>query len=293
MWTLCKPCYSQVIVVLATIPQDDGSRLNLPCCYAFMSQRTEAEYDQVWSEIDQLIAKYSTNINFPNRKMDSRIIVTDSEKSLTNSLEKRVAKFGPGRFLNRCYFHLVANLKKKYSEELKNEISKLHKDFNPRIFEIYTVQKKLAYFPIHIILQLNRTLLDNLDNLAANHQYNTLLKSKLIKCINYVEKRFLNDEKLCWFPTIIQNYSKYLDLTNNQVERHNGLMKRHCLEYSGSRAIDGIRALKDLIIFKSIESLAENRNQYGFTRPSRPAVAHFDKMSDIPLSHFCKYPGPD
>ena len=44
--------------------------------------------------------------------MDSRIIVTDSEKSLTNSLEKRVAKFGPGRFLNRCYFHLVANLKK-------------------------------------------------------------------------------------------------------------------------------------------------------------------------------------
>ena len=140
----------------------------------------------------------------------------------------------------------------------------------------------MTFLPVNIILSLNELLKSDLENLSKIQTTNLILKEKVSICIDFVSNRFKKDPKLSWYKTILANMNvQYMDCTNNSCERHNLIMKRHVAEYSASRSIDGIKALKDFLVFESTEALAKNCNKFGFTKPTQPAIDNFQKISEI------------
>ena len=102
---------------------------------------------------------------------------------------------------------------------------------------------------MNIIVSLNKLIKSDLENLSKSQKTNLILKEKVSICIDYVSNRFKKDPKLSWYKTILANMNvQYMDCTNNLCEQHNLIMKRHVAEHSASRSIDGIKALKDLLL---------------------------------------------
>ena len=84
--------WAQILVVLAETKTDNGSKVDLPITFVFMSDLKEESYIDVFITLNSLIRKNCPYIEKSRQKIDSVLTVSDSEKSLTNAIAGMIEK---------------------------------------------------------------------------------------------------------------------------------------------------------------------------------------------------------
>ena len=85
----------------------ETKKIYLPLLHVLMTSKSQQAYNHVFNSLLQLLNDFNIEVSFENK-----IIATDYEKSLRNSINKILK---PNQ-LNGCYFHFSKALWKKYRD---------------------------------------------------------------------------------------------------------------------------------------------------------------------------------